>query len=102
MKRMQDTQEKVLSQLGLTSDQKKQVKGLNKTTADSFKKLMDASNGQRPDREAMRGVMKSHREGLMKILTKDQQTKFKDLMKAQMEKMRAERGGGAGAPPQKP
>lgn len=78
--------------LKLTEDQKKQVYALNLDRA----KEMDALRGaENPDREKMRASMDKFNTDLAKVLTPEQQEKYKELA-AEMRN----RGGGGGGRPQ--
>lgn len=105
---MRKVEEKVLGQLGLNAGQKQKIEALNKKFEADVKKLMDEmqKQGKNADRKAMgekvRKLMEGRRDGLFKILTPAQKSKYEQLMKAEMEKMRKEREknrpGGAAKP----
>lgn len=96
MMRMAKVREEVLAQLNLTADQKKKLAELDKKTEAEVKALMVP--GKPVDRAKAREVMEAHRDGMKKILTKEQNKKYRELMMAKMKEMR-ERRQGAGAPP---
>lgn len=96
----------VLDKVNLNATQKSQVKTLKEKLGKDMKAAFDKNQGNREAmRTAMKGVGKSYRDGLMKILTPAQQKQYKSLMKAEMEKRRKEMGnrrggpGGPGGPP---
>lgn len=96
MRRMGKFREEVLAQLNLTADQKRKLAELDKKTQAEMKALMEP--GKPIDRAKAKQVMDSHRDAMKKILTKEQNKKFRELMMAKMKEMR-ERRQGAGAPP---
>lgn len=77
-----------LAELGLSKDQMAQVKELNKTRTEAFKKARDAK-----DRDAMRAAGQAYAKGLAKILNEEQMEKFKKLQ-AEMRKNRGSKGKG--------
>jgi len=106
MMRLGETQKKILGQLDLSADQKKKIEALDKKTKTSMEKLMKEPGDRQAKGPKMREIMQSHREDLNKILTPAQQKKYQELMKAEMQKMRDQRGdrgpaGGRKAPPAK-
>ena len=108
--KMKEIQTRVLGKLGLTDKQKAAIKALDAKTQKDMAALRPAPKaGAKPTRpseatmEKMRAISKAHQEGMMKILTKEQQEKYKKLMAEEMKKLRAEREkSGAGKPGGKP
>lgn len=92
-------QQDILAQLNLTADQKAKIEALNKKTQETVKEKMAAADGDRQKGgQGMREVMKNHQESLMKILTKEQQVKYRELWMAKMKEMREKRGDRPGNP----
>lgn len=133
--RLQQVEQKVLDQLNLNANQKKQIDELNKTTRAKTEAIFKkygvtppqpgqraggaAQGGQRPGgaasggeqgrrawgnidpkmMEELRAVQQDRQDGMRKILTKEQQEKYRQLMQEERAKMRGNRPGGApGAP----
>lgn len=90
--------EKVLAELKLTADQKKKVAALDKKRSDEMAAIRkEAEAGKRDGlRERSQKAMEAYRDGLKKVLTKDQAAKYEKRMKEEMDKLRAERGGQGG------
>lgn len=110
--RMKEMETRVLNKLNLTVQQKSSIKTLNEKTEKSLKALRPTQPkpGQKPERptqaqmDKMRSISKGRHDGLMKILTKQQQANYKTLMDKEMKAWRAEREkrrGSNGAPPVK-
>ena len=97
--------EKILQDLNLTKDQKSKVKDLMKKTGDQLKDLHKSSGGGKGDkptpetREKMKAIMKGFHDELFKILTPDQQKKFKEEMKKLREQNQGQGGFGRGNGP---
>lgn len=108
MGRMQEVNKKILAQLDLSAEQKEKIKALEEATRAELEKSRPGPDGDRQQaRQKMAEIQRNHREKLMAILTPAQRTKYQELWRAEMEKMRKERGGKpgqrpAGAPPAKP
>ncbi len=87
VKQMKDT-------LGITDDQAAKIKDLYAKDADKVKALRDDTSLSQDDRRTkMREIMTAAQEEVNKILTPEQQAKWKE----ELEKRRAARGnGGAG------
>jgi periplasmic protein CpxP/Spy len=75
--------------LKLTEDQQKQVYSLN---LDRAKKMQEMRASQNGDRTQMRESMEKFNTDLAKVLTPEQQEKYKKIM----EERRGNRGGGGG------
>ena len=101
---MMETQTKILGQLNLTADQQTQVKALNKKTQSDIKELRKANKNAAPGnpldkndpakvalREKMKAIATAHRDGLMAILTPDQQKQYQALMKQAMSELKGKR-----------
>lgn len=93
--------DEIVGKLGLSADQKKKWDAQVKAIREEREKARAGfTKGQKPtdeQRKAMMAKFKAQNDKLMAILTKTQQAKYKELMKAAMEKMMKERGaGGAG------
>ena len=114
--RMLDMDKKILDGLKLTADQTAKVKALKTKVGDKMKAMrakmgpppggppaggppaggppkMDDAQRQKM-RAAMQGIRKEYTDGLAKILTKAQKATYDAQMKAEMDKMRAQFGGG--------
>lgn len=93
---MQKMQQELLAKItpALSADQKAKLKLLTEKTRESMKALREkAGTG---DREAMKGelqkIQAERKAGMEAILTPEQRKSYAELMKAAMEKARAERG----------
>lgn len=102
MRRMQEVQAKILTQLKVTPAQKTKIDALNKKTQ---AKMQDLRKDFKPGgdmsgiREKFRGLQEEHKKGLKGILTAEQFKKFETMQKAEMAKLRQQRGqGGPGGP----
>ncbi|ACT96323.1 hypothetical protein [Dyadobacter fermentans] len=85
-----ENQTKTLTEnLKLSDDQQKQVYNLSLTRAQKIQEMRDA---QKMDREQMRASMETFNTELAKILTVEQQEKYKTML----EDRRNNRGGGGG------
>lgn len=85
-----ENQTKTLTEnLKLSDDQQKQVYNLSLTRAQKMQEMRDA---QKMDREQMRASMETFNTELAKILTVEQQEKYKTML----EDRRNNRGGGGG------
>jgi biopolymer transport protein ExbD len=85
-----ENQTKTLTEnLKLSEDQQKQVYNLSLTRA---QKMQELRNAQNMDREQMRASMETFNTELAKVLTVEQQEKYKTMM----EDRRNNRGGGGG------
>ena len=70
--------EKMTEQLDLTPEQATQLKTIHEEQRAAFAKLAEGlPEGERPDREQMRAMMKDSREKMMKVLNAEQQEKLK-------------------------
>ncbi len=94
---MFETERKILKQLGLSPDQESKLKDLDKKTMDELKELREKNRaaGKPADKdaarsraEAMKAIMKEHRDGLLAVLTPDQKKKFKELWKQAIKEHR--------------
>ena len=89
--------DKMTEQLDLTPEQAAQLKTIHEEQRAAFAKIADGTpEGERPDREQMRGLIQESREKMMKVLTPEQQEKLKAE-----RKNRSHRGGGKGERKQK-
>ena len=87
-----ENQTKILTEsLKLTAEQQKQVYALN---LDRAKKMEEMRSSQNQDREAMRASMQTFNTELSKVLTPEQQEKYKT-----QQEERRNRGGGGGDGP---
>ncbi|TLV01246.1 DUF4890 domain-containing protein [Dyadobacter luticola] len=87
-----ENQTKTLTEnLKLSDDQKKQVYDLSLARA---KKMQEMRDSQKMDREQMRASMETFNTEIAKILTVEQQEKYKTML----EDRRNNRGGGNGGP----
>ena len=93
---MQKMQQELLAKItpALSGEQKAKLKQLTEKTKESMKALREkAGTG---DREAMKGEMQKiqaeRKAGLEAILTPEQRKSYAELMKAAMDKAKAERG----------
>jgi Spy/CpxP family protein refolding chaperone len=86
---------KMTEELGLTQDQQDKIKAIMEKDAPQFKELMakGRENLTEEDKTKFRELIKSQMEEIAAVLTPEQKEKFK----AAMEKRRAAAGGGAGA-----
>ncbi len=108
-KAMMELQAKILKQLNLTADQETQIKALDKKTMGEikdFRKENKGAGGNPTDkndpartalREKLKAITKAHHDGLMAILTPDQQKQYQTLMKQAMQELRNKKGN---RPPQ--
>lgn len=78
--------------LTLSEEQQKQVYTLN---LDRAKKMQEMRNSQNGDRTQMRESMENFNKELTKVLTPEQQEKYKKIL----EERRSNRGGGGGGGP---
>ncbi|MFK8056848.1 MAG: T9SS type A sorting domain-containing protein [Saprospiraceae bacterium] len=70
--------EKMTEQLDLTPEQATQLKTIHEEQRAAFAKLAEGlPEGERPDREQMRGLMQQSREKMMTVLNAEQQEKLK-------------------------
>ena len=84
-----ENQTKMMTEsLKLSADQQKQIYPLN---LDRAKKMEEMRNAQTQDRSKMRESMEAFNTELSKVLTPEQQEKYKTMM----EERRNNRGGGA-------
>lgn len=84
--------EKMTEQLDLTPAQATQLKAIHEEQRAAFAKLAEGlPEGERPDREQMKGLMQESREKMMKVLTPAQQEKLKAERQA---RGRQDRGNG--------
>lgn len=97
-KKMHEAMKRVLSQLDLSADQKDKIQDLQEKGKAKVQELREkAKTGDKDKaREEYRAFQKENRESIQKILTREQQEKFKTLMKAEIDKMRKDR---ASTPP---
>ncbi|HVT13830.1 MAG TPA: hypothetical protein VHE55_16325 [Fimbriimonadaceae bacterium] len=87
--------QKILKQLNLTPDQKKQVVDLVKQFQQ--KRQQETASGAKPDRKEMAADRKQFLEDLGKILTPEQKEKLKELMEQAKKKKGAGKSIGTGA-----
>lgn len=88
-----ENQTKTLTEnLKLSEDQQKQVYNLSLARAQKMQEMRDAQN---MDREQMRASMETFNNEVSKILTVEQQEKYKTML----EDRRNNRGGGGGREP---
>ncbi|WP_149244516.1 hypothetical protein [Dyadobacter sp. 32] len=80
--------------LTLSEEQQKQVYTLN---LDRAKKMQEMRNSQNADRTQMRESMENFNKELAKVLTPEQQEKYKKIL----EERRSNRGGGGGGGPRR-
>lgn len=92
--RMQKMQKEIYAQLKLSADQTKKVEALDKATAKKLDDLRAAPGDRQSKGPKMREIRDAHQKDLEKILTKAQADQFKKLRQEQMDKMRAQFGGG--------
>lgn len=94
--RMQQMQKEIYAKLKLSADQTKKVEALDKATTKKLDDLRAAPGDRQSKGPKMREIRDAHQKELEKILTKAQADQFKKLRKEQMDKMRAQFGGGRG------
>lgn len=94
--RLMKVQKEILAKLNLTADQKRKVEELDKKTQADVKELMDSG---KQDRQQMKQIMEEHRAGMAKILTPEQNRRFREMMLDAMKKMKEEREKRKGTPP---
>ncbi|MBI3722187.1 MAG: hypothetical protein HY248_06495 [Fimbriimonas ginsengisoli] len=97
--RLEEIEKRVLQKLDLSKDQWEKVRDLDKKTkadATELRKEMQEALKAGKDMSAFRGkmrdIMKAHHQGLMAILTPDQQRKFKVEMRRVREEMKEKWG----------
>jgi Spy/CpxP family protein refolding chaperone len=106
-KKAQETHQKVLAQLNLTQQQRAQVAELDKKREAQMKALRD-KNKNAPQgkndarREEMRKIQEDYRANFEKIVGPDNAKKYRDLIRAEMQKNGANRPGRPGTKPTNP
>ncbi len=108
MKQREAMMTKIYDQLGLTADQKKKIAALDKARAEKMKAEFSKNAGktaptpdqQKARREEFKKAQEQYDASLKKIMGEAKYTKFVQLRKDAMAKMRQNRGGGGrpGAP----
>lgn len=80
----------LVAKLNLSAAQKTKIEALKKKNQDAVKKLMGNGADREKNRDKMRELMESSRKEFLAILTPAQRTQYEQLVKAEMEKRRAE------------
>ena len=93
-KRAENQTKQMTEKLNLSEDQQKQVYNLTLARAQKVKELREA---QTVDREQMRASMETYNNEVAKILTVEQQEKYKTMLEDRRSGDR--RGGGGGGGP---
>jgi len=93
-KRAENQTKQMTEKLNLSEDQQKQVYNLTLARAQKVKELREA---QTVDREQMRALMETYNNEVAKILTVEQQEKYKTMLEDRRGGDR--RGGGGGGGP---
>jgi Spy/CpxP family protein refolding chaperone len=95
--RVRGMRSEMMEKLNLTPDQKQKMEALEKSTQTKVQTIMNSQGDREAKMTKMREVMKEHREGMNKILTKQQQAQLEKMMQEAREKRRKE-GKGFGGP----
>lgn len=100
MQRMLEVRNRVFAQLNLTAEQKSKIEAIDKKHRDAMQKLMQEPGDRQAKMPKFRELQTKHREEFQAVLTPAQRTRFQELMRAEMQKMREERGkAGSGGRP---
>lgn len=88
--RLNRMRQEAFAKLGLTRDQKAKIKALNAELRQKVKPLVaERKAGAKVDRKAVQALRKDYRNQVMQVLTPDQRSQFKALMRDALAKFRA-------------
>ena len=94
-----DQLQEATAKLNLTDDQKTKVTGFLDDARAKFKEIREADKGDKQKaKEETRTLMQNTRDSIMSVLTDDQKTQFKELVKESRTNRRTGADGPATAP----
>ena len=86
----------ILAKLDLSKQQQRQVEAHQKKSQAAMQALREKAQGLKDRKglvEELQKIQKESRDGMLKILTAEQQAKYKELLQAAIEKLRKDGGG---------
>jgi Spy/CpxP family protein refolding chaperone len=93
---IEQIRQRVLNQLGLTQAQRTRIAALDKKLEEDLAKLAQTQADRQARAPRMRELRQQHQRDVQAVLTAQQRTRFQELMREEMRRMREELGKGGG------